>query len=778
MTANEILKSMTLDEKVAMTIGVNFWQTKKTGDVPALFMCDGPSGLRKQNVENGDMLGVNDSQKATCFPAAVTLAGSWDPALAQEIGKAIGEEARDQKVGMVLGPGLNIKRDPRCGRNFEYFSEDPLLAGKMAAGLSRGIESNGVASTLKHFACNSQETDRFISDGILDERTLREIYLRAFEIAVKEADPSAVMSSYPKVNGVHSSDNAFLLDTVLRKEWGFNGMVVTDWGGMSDRIEGLKAGNDLTMPGGSNYMHGEIIKAVKDGRVPEEAVDRCAGRIIELMIKEAEVLREEYKADYEAHHRLAVRAAEEGAVLLRNSGGMLPLSRDSKVAVIGWMAKDIRYQGAGSSHVNAIDLKQPLDLMEGCSYAQGCNEDGSVTEELLDEVRRTASGADAVVVFAGLPPRYESEGFDRDDLRMPEGHLRMIEAAAEANENTAVVLLCGAPVECPWADSVKAVLYPGLPGESGAEAIVNILYGDAAPSGKLAETWPLRYEDAVTSGYYGTTDAEYREGIYVGYRYYDKAEKEVRWPFGHGLTYTTFSYSDIRVSGYEVTFRLTNTGSRSGTETVQLYAGPEDQNGYMAEKELKAFCRVSLEPGASEEVRFVLSPDDFRVFDGDWKVPAGRYVIYAGSGSRDLPLRAVMDVEGEEVSFPLPQDSWYRHPQGEISRDEWITMLGHDVRKVPARKGSYTKENTVNEMRKDSLFMKIMYKAVEATVAKGFGGKADYNDPDFRMLMNSSAGSPLRSMQVSGGLSDSLVNGMLDLANGHFLRGIIKMMRK
>ena len=778
MEAKEILKSMTLDEKVALTIGVDFWQTQKVGDVPALFMCDGPTGLRKQDPEGGDMLGINRAQKATCFPTAVTLAGTWDPETTEEIGRVLGEEARDQKVGMVLGPGLNVKRDPRCGRNFEYYSEDPLLAGRLAGGVSRGIESLGVASCLKHFACNSQETDRFTSDGIIDDRTLREIYLRAFEIAVKEADPSAVMSSYPMINGVHASTNAFLLDTVLRGEWGFHGMVVTDWGGMADRIEGLRAGNDLTMPGGSNYMHSAIVKAVKDEVLPEEAVDRCAGRILELMIKEAEVLKEDFTADYEAHHRAAMRAVEEGTVLLKNDGNLLPLGRDRKIAVVGWMAKDIRYQGAGSSHVNAINLRQPLDLLKACAYAQGCNEDGSVTEELLDEVRRTASGADAVVVFAGLPPRYESEGFDRDDLKMPEGHVRMIGAAAEANPDTAVVLLCGAPVECPWADKVKTILYPGLPGESGAEAVVRILFGDAEPSGRLAETWPFLYEDAATSACYGATDAEYREGVYVGYRYYDRAGKEVRWPFGHGLSYTSFEYSDLRVDGNEVSLKVANTGDRSGRETVQLYAGPADAGGYRPLRELKAFRKISLQPGETAEVRFTLSGEDFRVWDGGWKTAGGRYAVSVGRSSRDLPLAAEMEVKGEEISFGMPEGSWYLDPSRPQKREDWIAMLGHDVVKVPARKGSYTRENTVAEMRKDSLIMKIMYRAIESTIAKGFGGKPDYDNPDFRMMMNASAGSPLRSMQANGGMSDALAEGLLEMANGHPLKGIVRMIRR
>ena len=781
MEIREILGSMSLDEKVALTIGENSWMTRSAEKygIPALFMCDGPSGLRKQEqVQETDMLGINDSRPATCFPAAVTNASTWDPDLMEEVGRAIGEEARDQNVGMVLGPGLNIKRDPRCGRNFEYYSEDPLLAGKLAAGIVRGIQSGGTAACVKHFACNSQEYDRFVSDSILDERTMREIYLRAFEIAVKEASPRTLMTSYPKVNGVHASNSAFLLGQVLRNEWGFDGMVVTDWGGMDDRVEGIRAGNDLTMPGGSDYMHRDVVRAVREGRLPEEALDRCAGRILELMREEAEVLGDKYTADYEAHHAVAVKAAEEGTVLLKNDGGLLPFSREKKTAVIGWMAKDMRIQGSGSSHVNAVRTVQPLDMIEGCAYAQGCLEDGSTDDAMLEEVRRISSGAEQVVVFAGLPTRYASEGFDRDDLLMPEGHVKMIETAAEANPDTAVVLRCGAPVECPWADKVKAVLYPGLPGQGGAEAVVRLLYGDAVPSGKLAETWPLSYSDCVTSGYYPMRDAEYREGVYVGYRWYDAAGKDVRWPFGHGLSYTSFAYSDLKAEGREVSVTVTNTGSRAGKEAVQLYVEPAGDRGYRPVRELKAFSKVGLAPGESKTVSFTLEDRDFSVWDGGWKVIGGTYRIRAGASSRNLPVSSTVEVQGDKMPQDLPEGSWYLEPEGMPSKEEWETMLGHKV--IPAAKhvrGQFTMEDSVEDMRGSSFVMKILYKVMENELSKRYGDKKDYSDPVFRMMMESTARGPLRSMQINGGLRDGILQGMVEMANGHPLRGIVRMIR-
>ena len=504
MDIEKILNQMTLEDKIALCSGANFWETKKFEKygIPSLFMCDGPHGLRKQE-DAADMLGVNASRPATCFPAEVTTAGSWDPELLAEIGAAIGEEAREQGMGLVLGPGANLKRNPLCGRSFEYFSEDPYLAGKLAAGFIRGAEAQGIGTSLKHFAANSQEKSRFNSDSVLDERTLRELYLTAFEIAVKEGKPSTVMCAYPKLNGVHCSDSKTLLTDILRAEWGFGGMVVTDWGAMNDRIEGFRAGCDLNMPGGSDYMEKEVLQAVRDGKLPESCVDDSARRVLKLVFRAAETLSKKAACDYEAHHALAKRAAAEGAVLLKSEGGILPLKQDVKIAVIGAMAKNLRHQGAGSSHINPTRLSHPLEFLPDAIYAPGCDERGDTTDAMLEEARKAAQQAEIAVVFAGLPDHCESEGFDRDDLKMPAGHLRMIEAAVSANPNTVVVLLCGGAVECPWADSVKAVLYMGLPGQAGGEAIADLLYGQVNPSGKLAESWPFTYEDVPSSEVYG-----------------------------------------------------------------------------------------------------------------------------------------------------------------------------------------------------------------------------------------------------------------------------------
>lgn len=774
MNVEKILQQMTLEDKIALCSGANFWQTKtfeKYG-IPALFMCDGPHGLRKQEPGGGtDMLGVYNSRPATCFPPAVTTAGSWDPALLEEVGAAIGEEAQAHVVDLVLGPGANLKRNPLCGRNFEYFSEDPHLAGKLAAGFIRGVEGKGVCASLKHFAANSQEKCRFTSDSVIDGRTLRELYLSAFETAVKEGKPSTVMCAYPKLNGVHCSDHKGLLTDILREEWGFEGMVVTDWGAMNDRIEGFRAGCDLNMPGGSAYMEKEVLAAVKSGTLPESAVDDSARRVLKLVFRAAEARKGPTGCDFDAHHTLAAKAAAAGAVLLKNEGNILPLKEGQRVALLGHMAKELRFQGAGSSHINPTKVVNPVDAMPDLPFAPGCDGQGDTTGELLAEAAALAKRVEIPVVFAGLPGQYESEGFDRTNMKMPEGHLRLIDTVAEANPNTVVVLLCGAPVECPWADKVKAVLHLGLPGQAGGQAAADLLYGRVNPSGKLAESWPLRYEDCPSASCYGKTkDALYLEGVYVGYRYYDKARKAVRWPFGYGLSYTSFGYSELRVEGRRVSVTVANTGKLAGAEVVQLYVRPPQDGVHRPVRELKGFQKVFLQSGEAKTLSFALEDRAFALWQDGWKVPAGTYGVEVAG------LTAAIWVEGDTLPAPDWQaGSWYETCSGTPGQAGWEKILGRTYTPATLRKGEFTMDNTVREMKDHSFIMKIMYKAVEATIAKGCGGKADYENPEFRMLMESSAGSPLRSMQISGGMKGGIFQGLLDMANGHFFRGIKKM---
>ena len=771
---DKIIDSMTLEDKIALCSGATFWESKKYEKygIPALFMCDGPHGLRKQ--ENlSDMLGINKSRQATCFPAEVSTAASWDPKLLEQIAEAIGQEAKDQGVGLVLGPGANLKRNPLCGRNFEYFSEDPYLSGKLAAGFIKGMESQGIGTSLKHFALNSQEKSRFTSNSVIDDRSMREMYLTAFEIAVKEGKPSTVMCAYPKINGVHCSDNKGLLTDILRDEWGFDGMVVTDWGGMNDRIESFKAGCDLSMPGGSDYMEKEALVAVREGTLSEKCVNNSAARVLKLVFRAAETLKEKTNCDYKSHHELAKKAAVEAAVLLKNEDNILPLRKNDKIAVIGAMAKQMRYQGAGSSHINPTKLSNPLDQLPNALYASGCDDKGESTDALIAEAIETAKKADVVVIFAGLPEKYESEGFDRDDMKMPQGHIRMIEEVSAVNPNTVVVLLCGSVVECPWADSVKAILYMGLPGQAGGEAIVDLLYGKVSPSGKLTESWPYTYGDVASSEIYDKTeDALYQEGIYVGYRYYEKANVPVRWPFGFGLSYTSFAYTNLEIKDKMVSVTITNTGDCAGGEVVQLYVVAPQNGIHRPIRELKQFTKVYLQPHESKRVSLELSDRSFAVWQDGWKIPSGTYTIQVAGLSEQI------DINGEILEVADDQKGlWYETCAGKPNQKDWETMLGKKYVAPVLKKGCFTMDNTVIEMKDYSLIMKIMFKAVEATIAKGFGGKKDYENPDFRMLMNSSAGSPLRTMQISGGMKGGVLPGMLEMANGHFFRGIWKMIK-
>jgi beta-glucosidase len=758
-------KKMTLEEKIALCEGKNCWETREFPQygIPSMFMCDGPHGLRKQEEHHGGM-GINASRPATCFPTAVTTACSWDVELLGRIGAAIGEEAADQGVGVVLGPGLNIKRNPLCGRNFEYFSEDPYLAGKLAASFVRNLQKNGVGACLKHFAGNNQEYKRLVSDSILDERTLREIYLTAFEIAVREGKPKTVMCAYNKLNGTYCSDNGELLTRILREEWGFDGLVMTDWGAMNDRMAAFRAGCDLNMPGGSNYMAGDVLAAVTRGELDEADIDRSVRRVVRLVQGAAEALQNKTSCESrahardDAHHELARLAAEQSAVLLKNEDNILPLKEGQKIAVLGRLAKTMRYQGAGSSHVNPTRLVHPADVLESTA---------SVAE------------ADVAVIFTGLPPEYEGEGFDRDHMKMPPEEVKLIEETAAKNPNTVVVLFCGAPVETPWADKVKAILYMGLPGQAGGEAAKDLLYGVANPCGKLAETWPLKYEDCPSAAYYPLRDAQYREGIYVGYRYYDKANVPVRWQFGYGLSYTEFAFTGARIEKHAdretIRVMVTNTGNQAGAEVVQLFVAPPQDGIHRPLRELKRFTKVFLQPGESKEVSFDLDDRCFAVWHDGWKVPKGTYRILVGGNPGQLMEAGSIEKAGEDLPIPAWQPgSWYEKPAGAPSLGEWEKMLGRKYVPYTPQKGKFTKNDTIIEMKDHSLIMRIMYWNVKKNVAK----QAKPGTPEYRMFLESGVGAPLRNMQIFGSMKESLLKDLLAAANGNILRGLKLLLKR
>ncbi|MGN1189770.1 MAG: glycoside hydrolase family 3 C-terminal domain-containing protein [Candidatus Ornithospirochaeta sp.] len=773
MKVKDIVSKMSLKEKISFCTGAGFWDTKKIErlDVPSIMMSDGPHGLRCQKGDT-DMVGVNDSLPATCFPTAVTAGATWNPELYAKEGEAIGKEALSKEVSIVLGPGCNIKRNPLGGRNFEYISEDPFLAGKMAATFVRGQQETGVSSCLKHFAANSQEYKRMNGDSQMDERTLREIYLAPFEIAVKEGKPETVMCAYNKINGDHCSDNKTLLNDILRDEWGFEGTVITDWGAMNDRIKGFQAGCDLNMPGGSDFMEEATLDAVRNGILLESDIDRSVERILRLVEKAKSTKSAE--VDYEAHHNLARRIAEEGAVLLKNEDEILPLSEKDAV-IIGYMAKDIRYQGSGSSHINPYKLTNLIDAMKSVSFVSCCDKDGNVTDEELKEAVEASKSHNVAIVVAGLPEAYESEALDRDHMSLPEGHTKMIEAVASANPNTVVVLLGGSIMELPWGDKVKAILYMGLPGEAGGEAIADILRGKVNPSGKLTETWPLFYSDVISKDTFGKRNVEYREGIYVGYRYYDKAKKKVRYPFGHGLSYTTFKYSGLKVEDRKVSVTITNTGKIKGSEVVQLYIAPPKDGIFRPEKELKGFKKVELKPGESITVDFELDDRSFAIWNDGWRIPEGIYKLQIGSSSRDIREEKEISVTGERLTKPTWQeDSWYDTLNGEPSRKEWEELMGHPVAiQEPEKKGTFTMDNSCFEMKDDSFVMKIQYMVTKSIVSKQCGTK-DPTDPQLRMMLVSATDCPLRASVINstGKMSDKLARGLLEMANGHFIKGL------
>ena len=773
---------MTLEEKIAFCTGADFWHTMALPEyeVPQLMMCDGPHGLRCQKGE-ADMIGVNQSLPATCFPAEVTAGAAWNEELYAAEGEAIGREALAEGVQLILGPGCNIKRNPLCGRNFEYISEDPYVAGKMAAAFIRGQQSTGASSSLKHFALNSQEYKRLNSDSQVDERTLREIYLTAFEIAVKEGKPDTVMCAYNKINGVHCSDNKHLLTDILRTDWGFDGMVVTDWGALNDRIEGFRAGCDLNMPGGSHFMEREARKAVENGTLDEKDIDHSVERILRLAEKGVRSGKQIQSVDMEKHHELALEIARQGAVLLKNEDHLLPLAMDDCV-LIGYMAEHMRYQGTGSSHINPTRQVNLTDVMPNAAYMACCDADGNVTEEALKEAAEAAGKHDVAIVVAGLPDIYESEAIDRAHMKLPKGHEEMIEVVVAANPNTVVVLLGGSAMEIPWADHVKAILYMGLAGQAAGQAVCDLLTGKAVPCGKLTETWPLSYEDVISCETFGVRNPEYREGIYVGYRYYDKAQKAVRFPFGHGLSYTEFTYSDMEIRDDQVFVTITNTGSRKGAEVVQLYMAPPKSGIFRPEKELKGFERVKLEPGESKRVSFTMNERSFAVWQDGWVIPQGLYTVMIGASSRDIRLSQVIEVTGVQLEIPKWQKgSWYEKPVGLPTREQWEQLMGYPVPEIPEpKKGQFTLDNSCLEMKDSSLIMKIQYKVTENIIAKGYGGKKDLSDPAYRMTLTCAVDCPLRASVINSGgsMNDSLANGLLLMANGHYLKGIAAMLKK
>ena len=793
MEINEILRQLTTEEKAALVAGTDFMFTNPVPrlHIPSLRMSDGPHGLRVQT-EGGDN-GVTASEPATSFPTAATVASSWEPENARKMGAAIGKEAHKYGIHVVLGPGANIKRNPLAGRNFEYFSEDPYLVGKMAAAEVKGIQSEGVGVSVKHFALNNAENFRFMGNSVADERAIREIYLKVFETIVNEAQPATMMCAYNAINGEYCSQNKWLLTDVLRKEWGFDGLVMTDWGAMHDRVKSLNAGLDLEMPGDTAICRKWILDGVKDGSLHMEVLDEAVKNVLTLV--EQYVRPHPDDCDFEANDRIACKIAEDSAVLLKNDG-ILPLDEKEKLFVCGDLFEKMRYQGAGSSMINPTKLtapKEAFDSMGVCyTYARGYAENSTTTNgALLREALESTKQFQKVLVFAGLTDYVESEGCDRKDMRLPENQLALIEGLINAGKQVIVVLFGGSPVELPFAERVSAILNLYLPGQSGGRACANLLFGKANPAGRLAETWPMKYEDVPFGKDFGKSENEiYKESIFVGYRYYTTVKNKVRYPFGFGLSYTSFAWSDMRMSEegdrFTVSCRVKNTGTRDGAEVVQLYVSAPKSKIFKPLRELKAFQKVRLAAGEEKEVRLTVSKNELRYFDVQkhgWTMEGGEYRFELCSDAETVVLEQAVILDGEH-NAPYPEDvlKVYQDANLEGLTDALFEkMSGQHIPPMPAKK-PITLESRFSNLEKAGFMGKILHTAVLSVATKQMkeakklpeGKEKDNKIKGAFFLRRILESNSLISMSMSAGsvMPYNFACGFMELANGHLFKGI------
>ncbi len=786
MRHTKIIEKMTIEEKAAILSGKNVWQSRNIDrlGIPSIFCADGPHGIRKQARE-GDHLGLNPSLPATCFPTAATVSNSWDETLCEEIGNALGEEASAQGVNVLLGPGLNIKRSPLCGRNFEYFSEDPYQSGKMAASYVKGIQSQGVYACPKHFAVNSQELRRMAMNAVLDERTLREIYLEGFEIAVKEGGARSIMTSYNEVNGIYANENKHLLQDILRKEWGFDGIVITDWGGSNDHVKGVAAGSNLEMPSPGLDSARQVIKAVEEGSLTMEELDTCVDDLLEAIFTLTKGNEAKNKSfDQENHHKLARKAAEESVVLLKNSSELLPLKSGCKVALIGDFALVPRYQGAGSSLVKPMKLETMETVIKDSSLtcvgvAQGYLRNGKPDAALEDQAKELAAKADVVLYCFGLDELSETEGMDRSHMKLPGNQIQLLESLAAINPNVVGIISAGSAIEMPWHGFCQSILHGFLGGEAGPSAMLRVITGDVNPSGHLSETYPFRYEDTPAYRYFPSAErsSEYREGIYVGYRYYDTANVPVQYPFGYGLSYTSFEYSDIQVTESSVQFTLTNTGKADGKEVAQLYVGGPRETIFRPEKELKGFAKVFLKAGESKTVNIPFDDKTFRYWNrvtGGFEVEEGDYAIHIGSSSADIRLSHTLPVKGTTQAVPyLPEKmkSYYSGRIKDVSAEEFETLLGH-----PIPDGKWSGELGINDALCQMYYAKSPLARLVCKILTGLKAKSEAKGkPDLNLLFIYSM--PFRGIakMTGGAVSMEMAEGMVLAVNGHFFRGLKKI---
>ncbi len=793
MDNQAILDHMTLEEKIRLCSGKDVWHLEGYPELnlPSIRVSDGPHGLRKQT-DKEDHLGLTGSLPATAFPTASLSACSWDKELLFEMGETLADECRAEEVSVLLGPGVNMKRSPSCGRNFEYFSEDPVLSGELAAAFINGVQSKGIGTSLKHFAANNQEQDRMTSSSNVDDRALREYYLLPFEIAVKKSRPWTIMCSYNKINGVYSSANAWLLDEVLRKEWGFEGVVVSDWGAGHEHWEDLKAGMDLEMPGNGQHYLQSVVDAVADGKITVEEIDRTASRILTLIEKAKPVLGDRWSYDLQKHHQIARKVASQSIVLLKNEGKFLPLKKDKEILVLGELAKHARIQGGGSSHIQPHRVDSLLDALDQANisyvYRQGYDLHNAKSTFHIPEAIHAIQENQNVIVVVGLRDEDENEGFDRTSLKLPYSHDKLVAEVAKKTKNLVVVLAGGSPVEMPWVNQVASILNGYLPGEAGGLALCDLLFGDVNPSGKLAETYPKSLSHVPCSNTYGKERKQihYRESLFVGYRYFDSAKVDVLFPFGHGLSYTSFEYSALEIVGKTVRFNVRNTGVRKGSETVQVYVSNLSKAHYFVSKELKVFEKINLSPRQEKTVEIELNERDFMFYHpglNRFVIAPGEYEIHVGASSQDIRLTGRITKEGET---DLPKDSswestWYAHLKGKPSDEDFKAIYNRGIQSEENTvKGKFTIDSTLEDM--GHTFIGKMMKQVSKGMLMKAGGfkKEDRRSNEFKMMFQFVMTTPLRTTMLlsQGQLSQSMANGIVDLANGKYLKGLSEFLKR
>lgn len=806
MKHQDLINQMTLEEKAGFCSGADYWHFYSIDrlGIPKIMVTDGPHGLRKQVSEGG--LDVSDSVPAVCFPTAVTTSCSWDPDLLYEMGQALGDECRKEKVSVLLGPGVNIKRSPLCGRNFEYFSEDPYLAGKVGAAFVNGVQSRGIGTSLKHFAANNQEKRRMTVSTVADERTLREIYLAPFETTVREAQPWTIMNAYNRLNGVYCAENKWLLTDVLRGDWGYNGIVITDWGAENNRVDGLVAGQEVEMPSSNGYNNKKIVEAVRNGSLDEKVLDEHVDKVVDIILRAKETLGN-YTYDEIEHHELARKVAGQSMVLMKNDDNILPLKKDITVAVIGEMARSPRYQGAGSSKINPIKIDCAFDsLLEAgvkTIYAAGYDKrTDEVNDGLIKDACRLAEKADVAVLFIGLTDSYESEGYDRTHLRLPNSHNALVDAVSAVNPNTVVVLSGGSAVEMPWLSKVKGLLNAFLGGEASGEAIADILTGKVNPSGKLSETYPLALSDNACYKYFPGTEVttEYRESIFVGYRYYDKAEKDVLFPFGYGLSYTEFKYSALKLNKKKmndtdeltVTFKVKNVGKVDGAEVAQVYVAPPESDIFKAKKELKGFKKVFLKAGEETTVTITLDKRAFAYYNvniHDWHVESGKYEILVGSSSRDILLQSAVNitstVEAEVPNYRETAPCYYTADVKDVPDSQFEAVLG---REIPAAHYAPDAKITITNSLEDAKNTKWggkVYNLIRTVAAKIGSTGSGILTAD--MMAAVILETPIRSFitMSAGVFTEEMADGLLQILNnekpgsglGRIVKGLTKSIK-